>query len=313
MLSQSHYKGIKSIVLENDLIRAEFLPEYGSKLASLKSKKTGKEFLFQSDLEKLSIPKYASPFSQYDSSGFDEVFPSIDKCPYPEGSRKNIEIPDHGEVWALSWEHEVVGEKIKFWVESPHLKYRFEKTVVINENTLEFIYKVVNLENEDFKFIWTPHSLLSCDENIKVIVPERMNKIMSVEHSTEHLGSWGTIHDYPLTKSFKTGNIIDMSKVESIKANNCEKFYFLDKMKKGDVCGIEYSSGEKILYSYDIDKIPYLGIWKTQGGYRGHYNIALEPCTGIYDDLYLANKIKKVSSVDKNSEFEWNFNITIEA
>ena len=104
-----------------------------------------------------------------------------------------------------------------------------------------------------------------------------------------------------------------MSRVEKVEANNCEKFYFLDKVNKDETCGLEYSTGEKITYSYDAEKIPYLGVWKTQGGYRGHYNVALEPCTGIYDDLYVASEIRKVAVVEKNKEFFWNFNITIEA
>ena len=41
MLSRSDFKGIESIVLENEFLRAEFLPSYGSKLASLISKTTG--------------------------------------------------------------------------------------------------------------------------------------------------------------------------------------------------------------------------------------------------------------------------------
>jgi galactose mutarotase-like enzyme len=313
MLSRSYFKGIESIVLENEFLRAEFLPSYGSKLASLISKKTGKEFLFQSELKELVIPEYGSAFSSFDSSGFDEVFPSINRCPYPEGNRKNIEVPDHGEVWALSWNYEMIGETIKFWVLSPKLQYRFEKVVKLEKNSLKTVYTVVNLADEDFKFIWTPHALLNCDENVKIVVPERMNRIMTAEHSTEHLGEWGTEHNYPVTKSFKTGKDIDMSRVEKVEANNCEKFYFLDKVNKDETCGLEYSTGEKIIYSYDAEKIPYLGVWKTQGGYRGHYNVALEPCTGIYDDLYVASEIRKVAVVEKNKEFFWNFNITIEA
>ena len=92
------YKGLRSYELENDVIKITFLPDYACKIASLVHKKTGREFLFQAKEETLRLPPYAAPFSQYDSSGFDEVFPSIDECPYPDGSFKGILIPDHGEV-----------------------------------------------------------------------------------------------------------------------------------------------------------------------------------------------------------------------
>ena len=101
------YKGLNAFYLENDQLRLTFLPDYACKLASLVKKSTGREFLFQSPKEKLTLPHYGAPFSQFDSSGFDEVFPSIDACPYPDGEYKNIPVPDHGEVWAMKWKWEL--------------------------------------------------------------------------------------------------------------------------------------------------------------------------------------------------------------
>ena len=71
-------------------------------------------------------------------------------------------------------------------------------------------------------------------------------------------------------------------------------------------------NGDKIIYRYDADKVPYLGVWKTQGGYRGDYNIALEPCTGVYDDLYVANKIKKAAVIAPLGQYTWQFKMIIE-
>lgn len=313
MVKRGVYKGIESLILENDYLKATFLPNYGGKLASLINKKTSREFLFQSNKETLEIPEYGSPFSMYDSSGFDEVFPSIDACPYPDGEYKNLPVPDHGEVWAMPWKVEVSDTGILAWVISEKFNYKLEKKVILINDTLETSYKVTNLsDKERFKFIWTPHALLNCSTKTELITPKRLNKVMSVEHSTEHLGQWGRIHKYPLTISIKTGSEINLALTESIEANNCEKFYFLDTMEKGESCGIIHKdTNETLIYTYDTDKVPYLGVWKTQGGYRGDYNIALEPCTGIYDDLYVANKIRKVPVLNPLDTYQWNFNIRI--
>ncbi len=58
-----------------------------------------------------------------------------------------------------------------------------------------------------------------------------------------------------------------------------------------------------LTYHYPVDKIPYLGIWKTQDSYRGDYNLALEPCTGVYDGLYVAHAIRKVASIQPYCSF----------
>lgn len=311
-MSQILYKGLIAHVLENDFLRLTFLPQYGCKLASLVSKKTNREFLFQSDKDKLTIPAYGAAFSDYDSSGFDEVFPSIDACPYPDGPFQGTQIPDHGEVWTLPWASAFSpnGKSVKSIVESQKLPYALSRTVTLQDNNILFEYAVENKADIEFKFIWTPHCLLACSPTTKLLIPQNLTEIISVEHSTQHLGPWGTFHSYPRTTDVH-GKVIDLSKTEPITAKNCEKFYFTSPNVAG-WCGIEHTdTHEQLLYTYPSDKIPYLGVWKTQGGYRGDYNIALEPCTGVYDDLYVANKIRRTAVISPKGTEEWTLKMTI--
>ncbi len=55
---------------------------------------------------------------------------------------------------------------------------------------------------------------------------------------------------------------------------------------------------------WDKDKLPYLGFWITDGGFRGDYNCALEPSTGYYDSIDIATKNGKVSYLLPNEVFE---------
>lgn len=313
MFENIEFKGLDAIKYSNDFIELIIIPDYGGKLASIKSKLSNREFLFQSKEDKLKIPSYASSFSDYDSSGFDEVFPTIDACPYPDGLNKNKLVPDHGEVWAMPWNFKIEENTIKLWVESKNFSYILEKQIKLEGNCVNFTYTLKNLsKNDNFKFIWTPHALLNGNESTKIVIPKYLDTIISVEHSSQHLGSWGSIHSYPLTKSLKTNKLIDLSRLEDKSANNCEKFYFLNKLKENDYCGVDYTdTKEKLLYKYDVDKVPYLGVWKTHGAYRGDYNFALEPCTGVYDDLYLASKIKKVPIIEAGASYNWDFTMEI--
>ncbi len=313
-MQQTVYKGLTAWKLENDVLCAAFLPGYACKMASLVHKKTGREFLFQSSDETLRVPEYGASFADYDSSGFDEVFPSIDACPYPDGAWKGLPIPDHGEVWALPWESVCApnGLSIKAVVHSPVFPYIFSKNISLKGNEIIFEYRVENTATEEFKFIWTPHCLLNCSAATRILTPAQLTQVMTVEHSTKHLGPWGTLHNYPLTTDVR-GLKMDLSATEPRSVCNCEKFYFTDKNTAG-WCGIEHTdTHEKLIYTYDAEKVPYLGIWKTQGGYRGDYNIALEPCTGIYDDLYVANKIRRAAVIGPQSGYEWDFKMKVES
>ncbi|MBP5617432.1 MAG: DUF5107 domain-containing protein [Elusimicrobiaceae bacterium] len=308
----SFYKGLEAYILENDSLRLTFLPQYGCKLASLVAQKTGREFLFQSSLEKLSIPPYGAAFSDYDSSGFDEVFPSIDACPYPCGPWEGTKIPDHGEVWALPWEVTFTqGEnRIQSVVRSSKFPYVLTRVATLQNNEVLFAYTVENTSDAEFEFIWTPHCLLACSPATRLLIPPELNQVMTVEHSTQHLGPWGTLHTYPLTNSVQ-GHKIDLSKTEPVSAHNCEKFYFTSPNTAG-WCGIEHTdTHEQLIYTYSAQEVPYLGVWKTQGGYRGDYNIALEPCTGIYDDLYVAHKIRRAAKIAPRAKRAWNLKMTV--
>ncbi|WP_243387494.1 DUF5107 domain-containing protein [Bacillus kexueae] len=308
MIKETVYKGVQALQFENEVIRAIVLPSYGGKLASLFDKKGNYEWLFQAEGE-LTIPPYGADFSQYDSSGFDEVFPSIDETVHPLNGEV---VPDHGEVWAMPWDARLDGETLHLTVQSERFPYILHKTIRLNGESLEISYRAINRGNQPFSFIWTPHALLNLNEHSEIDVPAHLNEIMSVEHSTVHLGEWGTRHSYPMTVSLQTNESIDLSKMMGSKNNTCEKFYFTEKLREGWCKAIQRDISRQLTYEFPVEQVPYLGVWKTQGGYRGDYNFALEPCTGVYDDVYVAEKIRKVSQIPANESVEWFFNMKVE-
>ncbi|QPC45539.1 DUF5107 domain-containing protein [Mangrovibacillus cuniculi] len=302
------FKGIEAVVLENEAVKCTFLPSYGGKLASFYDKRNEYEWLFQAEEENLRIPEYGSDFSLYDSSGFDEVFPSIDETFHPTTGEI---VPDHGEVWALPWEVEEVDHGLQFTVKSSVFPYELIRTVTLEEEGLQFDYRAVNNGPLSFPFIWTPHCLLNMNEYTKIEVPSGLEEVITVEHGTKHLGEWGTRHTYPFTKSLSTGEEMDLSKVAPIESGTCEKFYFTKPLPEGWCAVKQHDLGTTLRYEFPHEKIPYLGVWKTEGGYRGHYNMALEPCTGIYDDVYVAKKIRKVTEIPPNGEYTWEFRMKL--
>lgn len=311
-MQETSYKGLRALRLENEKLALTFLPDYACKMASLVKKDTKREFLFQSSLTTLTPPPYAAAFSDYDSSGFDEVLPSIDACPYPYGVYKDTPVPDHGEVWALPWQHQVHadGNGLTAWVKSPRLPYIFTRELILSGMEIRMHYMLENLANEPFAFIWTPHCLLNCSVHTVLVIPENLTEVMSVEHSTKTLGTWGTRHTYPQTTD-QNGRPINLATTQPPESRSCEKFYFTQKNTQG-WCAIKHTdNADSLTYRYDADKVPYLGVWKTQGGYRGDYNLALEPCTGEWDDLYVAHKIRRAAVCAPQGKYEWNFTMII--
>ncbi|MCA0971524.1 DUF5107 domain-containing protein [Halobacillus litoralis] len=305
--NKTNVQGIEAVCLENDRIRCILLPSYGGKMVSLYDKQAQYEWLFQSE-RGLSIPPYGADFSEHDSSGFDEMFPGIDQGPHPTFSGT---IPDHGEVWAMPWSFEERSGECILQVESAVFPYTLEKRMKLNESSVEISYKAINSSSKPFPFIWTPHALLRMHDETYIDVPDHLDQVINVEHGTKHLGEWGTCHSYPGTKSVSTGQSIDLSKLEPFEDQTVEKFYFKDRLQEGWCSMVQPHVGRRLTYRFPVDQVPYLGVWKTRGGYRGEYNVALEPCTGIYDDVYVAEKIKKCSSIPANGAYEWTFEMEL--
>ncbi|WP_240339714.1 DUF5107 domain-containing protein [Halobacillus ihumii] len=308
MINYSTFKGINCISLENEQIRCTILPSYGGKMASLFDKQAGYEWLYQTEADKLNVPAYGDDFSQFDSSGFDEMFPGIDEGPHPHDFSL---IPDHGEVWAMPWQVTERSYGLDLKVTSPVFPYSLSKQVDLGMDRVEINYQANNLSDQPFPFIWAAHSLLNMNQATVIRVPSDMKEVINVEQSSVHLGEWGTLHSYPITESKRTGDSVDLSKMEGKAASNIEKFYFTKPLSQGWCQAVQEDIGRTLTYTFPPDKVPYLGVWKTQGGYRNDYNFALEPCTGMYDDVYVANKINKISKIPPRGTYSWKITMQL--
>ncbi|MEL0637475.1 hypothetical protein V6259_11935 [Marinomonas sp. TI.3.20] len=310
------FKGIDSIVLENDNLRLEWLPSYGAKLASLllKSNNQQHELLYQSPLEKLITPNYGDLFSNYDSSGFDECFPSIDPCTLTIKDGKSVRtlaVPDHGEVWAMPWEYSQIDEStLEFTVSSNELGYTLVKTINLQANGVNCHYVLtLSEQTPSLPFLWTPHALFNYDEDTRLIIPNRMDRVINVCPEGGFLGRYGEVHSYPETEKASNGHL-DLSIFERCNEASCEKFYFEEMLNTEDVFGFE-NRAYKVLLSVDEKVSPYLGIWKNQGACGEHHNFALEPCSGIYDSVEGAVENKTCAIATNLKPTHWDFNINI--
>ncbi len=312
MIGETEYRGLAAVKMENEVLRAVFLPDYGSKMVSLLHKRTGREILFQPSETELELPYYGADYAAWDASGFDELFPSIDASFYPEEPWRGQYIPDHGELWTLSWSADITPKGLEFRVQSPRFPYAIKKRVNLIDNLLQLEYRAFNQAQQPFKFIWAAHLLLASEkERISLLLPEEVEEVINVKRD-EHLGAWGERHSYPLTGSQQTGESIDLSTMDASGCGSSQKFYALHPLQKG-CCGVEFiDTGERLLYSFPPDRVPYLGVWKSQGGFRGDYNLALEPCTGAFDDLYLADKLDRVSAIPAQGSLSWYLQLRLE-
>lgn len=302
---QSQYKDLTSFVLDGEFLKVTVLP-YGGKIASVYHKDIGREFLYQRSGDKYIASQYGDRFSDGEFSGFDDMFPTIDECIYADYPFTNSVMPDHGEVWSMPWNVEVEKTAVNLNVHGVRLPYVFQKRITIVDNVLNLDYQVKNLSTQSFGFIWAAHPLFNCSDRTRIVIPGA-ERIINVLDNSTRLGRYGEIHKW--RGALKDGSFYDMSRIHGNENNSYEKYYVLNEMDSGTASLVDDESCVSL--RYPIDKVPYLGVWINEGGYRDQYNVALEPCTGPMDALNIGMKANRVPVLKGGDTYSWSLEVEI--
>lgn len=296
------WKNLEGITIRNEYIQIVVLPRLGGKIASVIYRENGFELVAKCKTDSYNLPQIDSDFSKYDASGLDDAFPSINKVDIVFGN-KEVHYPDHGEIWSSSFEYRIEGEVLYLYYESERFGYSYEKTFSIGINKINISYKIKNLKKEPFPCLWAFHGLVRYEDDMELFYCEDVESFENVLESNE-LGSVGKHF------SFHNGKY-DFSKVPNKESKTMVKYY-LDKKVKNGLCGYRYpSQGMECVLKYDADKLPYLGVWITAGGFRGDYNCALEPTNGYYDDIRIAKKNGSLQFLKKETPLIFNLELLL--
>ncbi len=308
MITEIKFKGLNALKIENDKLRVIVVPDLGGKIASLVKKDKNFELFFQHKNEFFSEPVLYDDFAEFDASGFDDCFPSVDSS-IVNVNGGEIKYPDHGEIWSKSMNYEISDNVLKLECDSEILPYTYEKKISIDGDSVSIDYRIVNTGTYGFPYIWTMHGLVKCEEDIKIFFPAGTKEIINVQ-SSEVFGKPGALHTFPDT-TLSSGEIYSLDRVESPDAGETKKFYVNSVLSEGK-CGVYYPSKD-VHYTvyFDKEKVPYLGLWITEGGFRGDYNLALEPSNGFYDSIDIAAKNRKLNYLQPGDKLEFKIEIEI--
>ncbi|MBA7560566.1 hypothetical protein ES708_02195 [subsurface metagenome] len=158
-IKETKLEDFKALTIKNKKISLTIIPELGGKIISIINRETGFDFIWRNKTIKLQKFSYDSNFAFSDSSGINECFPTIFPCKYICFPWENIMIPDHGEIWPLSFKTVVKENKIIQDVHGVRFPYIFTRVIGINNNTIKLSYKVENLSQFKFNFIWAIHPI----------------------------------------------------------------------------------------------------------------------------------------------------------
>ncbi|WP_425538777.1 hypothetical protein [Microaceticoccus formicicus] len=277
---------MNTIKLENNNLSLELLDDFGAKIISIKDKKTDFEFVFQNELKEYKKPEYGSDFSIYDTSGIDECFPTIDDCVY-----RGIKLPDHGDIWSANWENIKDDNVIISKTSSKSLGFTFMRKISLEGDEIKLEYEVHNTSDQAMHYLWAHHGLLNIEKDTRIELPYSRHDALNVHNDLKYRFNITKIAEYP--------------------DNGAYKFYNNEALDRSEAAIYHPSLGLRYKLVFDFEKQPFFGVWLTKGGFKGDYNVALEPSNGFYDSLDRAvnNGLKPIEA---NEYDRWEIKIIIE-
>ena len=209
-------------------------------MCSLIYKPAGTELLLQRPNEAYRLAPYDGDYvAQGECSGFDEMFPSIDKCFYEGYPWRGTPIPDHGEVWSIPWAWDDQDGRLHLVTHGVRFPYRLEKWVSFADDaTLRTDYRLTNLSGFDLDFMWAAHMMLNLEEGAELALPDGVRKIVTALSFDGSLGRYGDEFDWPVA-TLPDGRRRDLRRMQPKAARDVVKYFVKGRMPEG-WCALTY-------------------------------------------------------------------------
>jgi hypothetical protein len=293
------YRGQRIIVLENDCLRLEVMPDLGAKLFRFVDRATSADLLWHNPrVEPRAVPIGASYDDNF-SGGWDELFPN------DAPGRVGDEVyPDHGELWCQPWEHRVErrGEEVELYLSragasTPTL---VEKWITLGpgHRHVRFRHRITNTGMKRLDFLWKLHPALEFDAGDRIDIPGSSAELVDPD--------FGRIREprrfrWPVAQT-PNGAQIDFSVLPA--PSDGRDFLYVRDLSAGWCALRRLSLG--IGFGLAFPKNVFTSVWlfMTYGGWRGLRTVVLEPCTAYPKDLAEAIRAGTCSRLEPGASLE---------
>lgn len=287
MVDNNRWRGQEAIIYTGGGLRVTLLPELGGKIVSI-TDETGAEYIFQRSDRPYERPVYGTGFDEWDCSGWDECFPTVAKCVLADGPWAGVEAPCHGEVWCVPHEVRSDGDRLILAARGVRFPYTFERSFSTpGDGCLRIDYTVTNHCAFPLPYLYSAHPLFAVSPGTRIQVPDEVRQVRVDNTRYGRLGGLGDALPWPVAP-LAAGGETDLSRLTGPEADAGDKV-FTQPLRGAGWCGLidpvrQVACG----FRFDSADLPRIGIWQNQGALLGHFNLALEPCSGYPDRLDLA-------------------------
>lgn len=296
-----HYKGMRTLILENQFLRVVFLLDKGGDIIELKYKPLDIDLTWHAPQGHVNPTEYVQSIATVESSfndlyggGWQDAVPVIGNGPQELHGAK---YGTHGESPVMRWDCEVLeqeGSRVSAVLRVDGIRYpfRLEKTVRIENDQaiLNISEKLSNMSPQTLEFSWLQHPSFGepfLASNDRITLPPG-SEIDSIQEINPNGRIAGGKFPWPKAKSRKGGSDIDLSVVPP-RDLVAEETSFI-RVKEGWYALENPDLNLTFRLNWDASIFGWVWYWQNYNQpdypyYGAAWNIAIEPATSPPTDV----------------------------
>jgi galactose mutarotase-like enzyme len=305
-------RGLKAVIMENDLMAVTILPDKGAEISALYYKSKDINVLWKAPwkvkepgIGNLVSPDSATVWLEHYGGGWQEIFPNAgDECTY-----KGVRLNFHGEASLLPWSYEVIEQSshrvsVRFSVTLFRSPFTLIRTMSLEHDRaiLKLDEIVTNEANESMEFIWGHHPAFGAPFLSDACIVDTGASSIQADDRYNAPGNFlqpGEEWRWPIVQDIQ-GNLRDVSHIPSPQSRASCLAYLKD-FSTGWYAITNRRLGLGIGLSWPIEIFPYAFFWEEVHDSTGFpfygraYTVAIEPFSSI-PGQGLANVMHKTRS-----------------
>jgi hypothetical protein len=179
------FKGMRTLVIENELLRVTVLVDRGSDIVEFRYKPLDLDFLYfapggiRNPARETPSAYTKDPYLDYFSGGWNEILPNGG----PAVMYKGASLGQHAEISLLPWDYAILNDSpeqvsVKLWVRPIRTPFFIEKTLTMEAGNavLKISERVTNESGEPLQFMWGHHIAFGrpfLEEGVVIDAPAR--------------------------------------------------------------------------------------------------------------------------------------------
>ncbi len=293
-ITQTIFRGLRTVTLENELIRVTVLADKGSDIIEFLHKPTDTDFMWRSPQGVRNpttfvptIPRPEGAFLDYYEGGWQECLPTGGDSAHYGGTS----FGPHGEVCLIPWDYSIVEDSpecvsVYFYVRTYRTPLYVQKTLTLlrHSGVLTIDERLVNEGAEAVDVMWGHHPAFGppfLDGSCRVDLAGASVRVTDLSPTTRYRSGSGYVWPHVAGRN---GQELDISQI-ALPTERSHDTLFLSELAGNWYAVTNTSRLVGFALSWPAEVFNCLWFWQVYGGAFGQpfygrtYNIALEPWT----------------------------------